>query len=622
VAILLIVHATLPGEEMTPSGTRRDTAIYVPMPDGIEIAVDVWLPPNYASGQHLPALMRTTRYWRQMKFGWAYRMQLALGLADVSALWPTFALTDYLNRHGYAVIFVDARGSGASSGDRILEHSPAEVSDIGRVAEWATRQPWSNGRVGAFGVSYTGNSAELSAVPNVKAIRAVAPMYDDFDGFTGLLEPGGVYTRGFMEPWSRMVMAMDRNDVCGVENATGWRCWWAKQLILGVKPVDGDRDGEHLVEIVARRRSEDPAASISKVQFRDDPIMTLSGPMPSSTIAPYGQRERIESSGVPMLIRCGWMDAATCEGSLSRYLTFSNPQQVMIGPCSHGCLFNADPFLPPEKHTPPDPTIEQQYQALVQFFDRFLVAPIPAKLESSVTYYTLGEGRWHTTKAWPPSEFAGPPRHYYAAAGRQLSDQAPMAKNASDSYVVDFSASSGKHTRWHTQNDDGDVVYPDRSQEDAKLLTYTTPPLATDTEITGSPVVALEIASTATDGAFFAYLEDVAPDGRVTYLDEGIFRAQNRKLADPQSLPYKVLGPPHSYLRADAQPLISGTPTKIQFSLFPTSLLLRKGHSIRLALAGADTPLFQRYPLNETPTWTVFRQSDRATYLELPMREH
>jgi predicted acyl esterase len=64
-----------------------------------------------------------------------------------------------------------------------------------------------------------------------------------------------------------------------------------------------------------------------------------------------------------------------------------------------------------------------------------------------------------------------------------------------------------------------DIFYPDRSGEDRKLLVYTGAPLATNVEILGSPVVVLEVASTATDGTFFAYLEDVAPDGHVTYLD-------------------------------------------------------------------------------------------------------
>jgi len=46
--------------------------------------------------------------------------------------------------------------------------------------------------------------------------------------------------------------------------------------------------------------------------------------------------------------------------------------------------------------------------------------------------------------------------------------------------------------------------------------------------------------------------------------------------------------------------------------------LLRKGHSIRLALAGADASLFQRFPAEGTPTWTVYREAQRASFVELP----
>jgi uncharacterized protein len=135
-------------------------------------------------------------------------------------------------------------------------------------------------------------------------------------------------------------------------------------------------------------------------------------------------------------------------------------------------------------------------------------------------------------------------------------------------------------------------------------------------------VLTLEIASTTSDGAIHAYLEDVAPSGRVTYLDEGIFRIIHRKEVDPRSLPYEPLGPAHSFLRADAEPMKPGEVATIRFSLFPTSVLLQKGHSIRIALAGADANLFQRYPATGTPTWTVYREAERSSFLELPVKNH
>jgi putative CocE/NonD family hydrolase len=185
---------------------------------------------------------------------------------------------------------------------------------------------------------------------------------------------------------------------------------------------------------------------------------------------------------------------------------------------------------------------------------------------------------------------------------------------------VDFTASSGSATRWHTQLGGGDVVYPDRAEADRKLLVYTGEPLARDVEVTGSPILTLALASTAGDGAIHAYLEDVSPEGRVTYLDEGVFRVIHRKEVDPDSLPYRPLGPAHSFLRADAEPLHPGEVATIRFALLPTSVLLRRGHRIRLALAGADAGLFQRYPAEGTPVWTVHRDREHPSFLELPMR--
>jgi len=164
-------------------------------------------------------------------------------------------------------------------------------------------------------------------------------------------------------------------------------------------------------------------------------------------------------------------------------------------------------------------------------------------------------------------------------------------------------------------------VYPDRAAEDKKLLTYTSPPLDTDLEITGSPVLTLEMASTTSDGAIHAYLEDVSTEGLVTYLDEGVFRVIHRKLVDPKSLPYEPLGPAHSFLRTDAEPLTPGETVEIRFSLFSTSVLLHMGHRIRVALAGADASLFQRFPAEGTPTWTVYRDAQRASFVDLPARK-
>lgn len=613
-AITLVAIATartkLPGEDVTPAGFRQSSSVYVRMHDGVEIAVTIWLPPELKSGEQVPVLMRTTRYWRAPKLGWGLRMLVALHQLRRENL--VDKQRSYFNERRFAVIVVDARGSGASGGHRAVEYSPAEIADMGEVAAWAAAQPWSNGRVGTFGVSYDGNTAELAAVPNGSAIRAVMPLYDDLDT-QALIQPGGVPLRGFVQEWSDLVAAMDRNDVCGVDGVRGWNCWKDRQGIPGVRPVDADPNGKHLAELVRGHQNVNVAKSIGRVEFRDDVLITREGTLQFKDISPYGLRKQIEASGVPMMVWCGWLDANPCEGALIRYRTFSNPQAVIIGPLSHGGSFNVDPFA--TSHQPPVPARDEQFKMEADFFERVLDKDTPEKIESSIQYYTMGEGTWHTTRVWPPDGLTT--ERFYFAEGNSLSASGP-AGAGSDSYTVDFTASTGEQTRWHTQLGGGDVVYPDRAAEDKKLLAYTSPPLDTNLEITGSPMLTLVMASTTSDGAIHAYLEDVAPEGRVTYLDEGIFRVIHRKEVDPTTLPYEPLGPAHSFLRDDARPLTLGETTTIRFSMFPTSVLLRKGHRVRVALAGADASLFQRFPSEGTPTWTVYREAGRASFVELP----
>ena len=141
--------------------------------------------------------------------------------------------------------------------------------------------------------------------------------------------------------------------------------------------------------------------------------------------------------------------------------------------------------------------------------------------------------------------------------------------------------------------------------------------MAVDAEITGAPVVTLYVSSTHDDGAFHVYLEDLAPNGRVTYITEGILRAVHRAVTDP---PYATTSPFHSMERADAQPLVPGDVAELQIGLYSTSVLIRAGHRIRIAIAGHDACMFERIPASGTPTITVHRSAEFPSGVTLPMK--
>ena len=91
--------------------SRRLQSVYVPVGDGVRLAVDVWLPvERTAVGGRVGTVMRVTRYHR------AEAPQEPGPEADTNA-----AAGDLFNRAGFALVVVDARGTGASFGTRAGE---------------------------------------------------------------------------------------------------------------------------------------------------------------------------------------------------------------------------------------------------------------------------------------------------------------------------------------------------------------------------------------------------------------------------------------------------------------------------------------------------------------------
>jgi putative CocE/NonD family hydrolase len=307
-----------------------------------------------------------------------------------------------------------------------------------------------------------------------------------------------------------------------------------------------------------------------------------------------------------------WLDAGTADGVLRRFMTLSNPQHVIIGPWNHGGGAHTSPYMPAD--TPTDPPFRQQHVEDLCFV-RSALGRDRRPNDKQLIYYTMGEERWKTTTTWPiPGTEM---QRWYLDAGNALHTSQPSAATGADTYRVDYLATSGTTNRWATQFNGGDVVY-DRATQDKRLITYTSLPLGADAEFTGHPVATLYVSSTHTDGAVFVYLEDVDPDGTVRYLTEGMLRAVHRKKSS-DTPPYRVLGPYHSFKRNDAMPLVPGEIAELSFELLPTSVLVRQGHRLRIAISGADKDTFRRIPETGNPVFTIARNRQHASFIELPL---
>ncbi|MFN0178621.1 MAG: CocE/NonD family hydrolase [Gemmatimonadales bacterium] len=559
------------------------TSRYIPAADGTKLAADIYLPKGRSADARLPTILVSTRYWRAAE---------GQPVTGEQRFW--------LSR-GYAFVYADVRGTGASFGQWYYPWSPTEVKDIGGLVKWIAEQPWSNGRVGSIGTSYTGNTAQLVAASGHRAVKAVVPRFIDFDAYTDLTYPGGVFNEMLFRDWGKMVYAMDMNKV---PDAPG-----------GVRKVDGDGAGALLAGAVQDHQKNPPlheSMDANTIVFRDD-VVTAFGGATNDMAGTYRYRTAIERSKVPIFGWASWLDAGTSQGVLNRFLNWSNPQLLVIGPWSHGGGHHASPYFPATQPTEP-PSATQSEQAAC-FFGQYLGDTPNRMNERAIIYYTLGENAWKKTTTWP---VAGTQmRRYYFGAGRTLTAARPTGAGR-DTSRIDFEASTGQQNRWYTQLGGGDVVYEERSAQDARMLTYTSEPLTTDVEVTGHGIVTLEVTSTARDGNFFVYLEDVGPDGKSTYVTEGMLRALHRKIStDPA--PYRTLYPYHSFKKRDGRPLIPGQLSTLKFQLFPTSVLFRAGHRIRVAIAGADKDTFLRLPASGDVTITVNRGGVRASLIELPV---
>jgi hypothetical protein len=160
--------------------------------------------------------------------------------------------------------------------------------------------------------------------------------------------------------------------------------------------------------------------------------------------------------------------------------------------------------------------------------------------------------------------------------------------------------------------------YPDRVERDRHLRVYETAPLERALEVTGHPVLNLTVRCDQPDGTLFAYLEDVDARGNVGYVTEGMIRAVQRRVRRADEAPYALTVPYHSFARADAEPLLPGEPADLVFDLQPISHLWRRGHRIRLAIAGADRDQFAPLP-GPPPVWILERGA--GSWLELPVVE-
>jgi uncharacterized protein len=580
----------------------RPLSRYVAMADGCRLAVDVHLPAaaQPADVRRWPAICVFTPYYRRFK--------LKPGAAATEPSPNIFKYRDMFVSRGYALVVVDVRGTGASFGTRDSFRSPKERADYRAIADWIVAQPWSDGRIGATGVSYLGAACDFLASTGHPAVRAIAPLFSVWDTYADHYFPGGILLNGLAETYDRLMRALDhdRRDLLRTF------AYYADPNLDGPHPVDEDGDGSLCRAAVAAHMGNFHMPDfITEFRFKEEPLpydQTFS----SASFSPYRYAHGIRPD-VAVYSISGWMDGAGyANGAISRHLTLPNPHRyLLLGPWDHGARVNVSPW---RDEVEPAFTVLAE---VLRFFDEHLAGTDTGlRAEAPVHYFTMGEECWRAADAWPP--IADAPARLFLAAGHALSRDGTAA--ASDTYQVDFAFGTGTHTRYERLAAfDNRDYYGDWQGRDAALLRYTSAPLDADAELTGHVVAELWLAASEADAAIHLYLTEVEPDGRERYVTEGVLRAFHRK--DAADTPaHRTAWPTHSYRRADAAPLVPGKPARLRIALLPVSWRLRKGSRIRLGVAGADADHYAQVPHGRPPALTLHHGGEMGSRIELPFR--
>jgi putative CocE/NonD family hydrolase len=155
-----------------------------------------------------------------------------------------------------------------------------------------------------------------------------------------------------------------------------------------------------------------------------------------------------------------------------------------------------------------------------------------------------------------------------------------------------------------------------------------TPPLPHDIEVTGPIAAVLWVSSSSEDMDLFLTIRNIAPDGsdvmetgqqgRQVPVAKGWLRVSHRELDEKLSLPYR---PYHRHQRRLY--LAPGEVVEVHVEIWPTSMVFKKGHRIRLDVQprdGIGSTNYMHYHADyNVGTNTIYSGGDKESYLLLPI---
>jgi predicted acyl esterase len=164
-----------------------------------------------------------------------------------------------------------------------------------------------------------------------------------------------------------------------------------------------------------------------------------------------------------------------------------------------------------------------------------------------------------------------------------------------------------------------DPGYDWKQEPKGDAAVFVSEPLTADQVLVGTASADLWIRTDAHDADLGVTLSEVRPDGKETYIQTGLLRASERKVAAGST----DLMPLHTNLESDAEPMPVNGWTEVRIMVMPFGQIVRKGSRIRLSVhtAGGDKPRWS-YIVTPEPKGTtidVGHSAEHPSKVVLPL---
>ncbi|MDA0233261.1 MAG: CocE/NonD family hydrolase [Chloroflexi bacterium] len=568
-----------------------DRDVPVTMRDGTALMADVHRPSG--SGE-FPVLIERTPYNK------------------AASSETKFGAGEFYASRGYACVFQDVRGRFGSAGDfyPFRDDGDGERKDGYDTVEWAAGQPWSNGKVGTIGGSYSGATQYrmLAARPPHLVAQFVRQSSSDYSN-------EWVYRNGALELAFNLSWAIRHTVNQGHK--------WAGT-------DDGARYDEQTRAVLANLLS-----AINTLPLKQQGVLLELSPwwgdwLDNPDSGPYWDEFDIAAKHglvtTPVHHLGGWYDGFL-RGTLENFAGLKTSaateharvgQRLTVGPWVHG-PDAADQTGCGEMDFGADAAIGFLEMRL-EWFDHWLKGVDNGVMERSpVKLFAMGVNRWREFSDWPPPGAKMTPLYLSGTKSgscRSLNDGSlTLAKPEAgepDSYEYDPSRPvptlGGSHLGAATEGAPNGQM--DQRPNYGLVLTYTGQVLEKDLDVTGKVSAVVYARSSAPDTDWIVKLVDVFPDGRAMLVCDGVLRARYRNSRQKPEL-------------------LSGEIERYEIDLWGTSYVFQKGHRVQVIVTSSDFPRWDRNmntggvnaqeAVGKVALNSVYHDADHGSHILLPV---